>query len=414
MAKLCSGANSESDPGVTSKGVNKEGKGKDKGKKGAKTNEANNISTVSNSIGDIDVSSTPLQPLQSLSGFGSLAENLAPLSGHAAQAVRLYEQISPPKSFSGDKKDWPFFKQMFENYVKEKIPSLKVDLMSPEGYDDETEEKIYIWFLKLMNRETYDIINPDYRNKGTKTFQDLDEQLRGTTEQRRYDCTGRLLDIRYQWGEKPAKYVAEITRLVQESYALGVPPSLEFILGNQIRNLPNELERLQAKLQDKYVNGYPKRIGEYTRDFTHEINRLIMNGVSFDKTQVNMAATEGSNPPNSNNQVKKKRKKKLQVSKASTVPVPEETYEPPQKYQNGFLGRGRGGRGGRGNSQRGRGAPRRSDFQNYNDWNTYQQKPTCLKCGSSREGHTSNNCYSHVWCNNCRTDNHGPRACRWL
>ena len=140
-----------------------------------------------------------------------------------------------------------------------------------------------------------------------------------------------------------------------------------------------------------------------------------MNGVPFTKTQVNIAATNDSNPPSSNNQVKKKRKKKLQVSKASTAPALPQTTTYPQcePFQN-YHGRGRGGRGGRGNSQRGRGAPKRSDFQNYNERNSWQQKPTCLKCGSSRQGHTASNCYSHVWCNNCRTDNHGPRACQWL
>ena len=74
MAKLRSGSNSETDLGVTSKGVTKVGKGKSKVKKGAKTTEANNISTVSNITGDMDVSSAPLRTLSSLSGFGSLSE----------------------------------------------------------------------------------------------------------------------------------------------------------------------------------------------------------------------------------------------------------------------------------------------------------------------------------------------------
>ena len=154
MAKLRSGSNSETDLGVTSKGVTKVGKGKSKVKKGAKTTEANNISTVSNITGDMDVSSAPLRTLSSLSGFGSLSEIPDSSSGHAAQAVRLYEHINPPKNFSGDKKDWPYFKTMFEIYVEEKFPSRQVDLMSQEGYDDHTEKMIYIWFMKLMDRHT--------------------------------------------------------------------------------------------------------------------------------------------------------------------------------------------------------------------------------------------------------------------
>lgn len=42
--------------------------------------------------------------------------------------------------------------------------------MSPEGYDDETEEKIYNWFMKLMNRGTYDIINPIYKKRAPRLF----------------------------------------------------------------------------------------------------------------------------------------------------------------------------------------------------------------------------------------------------
>ena len=149
-----------------------------------------------------------------------------------------------------------------------------------------------------MDHDTYGIINPTYKNKGTKVFQDLDEQLRGNTAQRKVDCSERLLDLRYKWGENHAVYIAEITRLVQESLTVGLPICLELILGNQIRNFPKELSDLRNRLQEKYHhNGYPKRIGEYTSDFNHEINRLIMNGVPFTKTQVNMAVTEDSNPP---------------------------------------------------------------------------------------------------------------------
>lgn len=181
-------------------------------------------------------------------------------------------------------------------------------------------------------------------------------------------------------------------------------------MGNQIRNFPKQLIDLQNRLQEKYLrNGYPTRIGEYTLDFSREINRLIMNGIPFTKTQVNIVATEDSNPPSSNNQVKKKRKKKLQVSKANTVPAPDESpeyqpYEPPQLHQSGNPGRGHGGRRGRGSNLRGRGAPKRSDFYNYSERNTnqyYNQKPTCLKCGSSRELHVARDCRSQVWCNQC-------------
>ena len=74
MARLRSGTNVETDPGVTSKGVTKAKEVKSKAKKGAKAIRANSISIVSNSNGDIDVSSTPLQSLPALSGFGSLSE----------------------------------------------------------------------------------------------------------------------------------------------------------------------------------------------------------------------------------------------------------------------------------------------------------------------------------------------------
>ena len=85
---------------------------------------------------------------------------------------------------------------MFEIYVEEKLPSLQVDLMSSEGYDDATEKMIYNMFMKLMDRDAYGIINPTYKNKSTKIFQDLDEQLRGNIAQRKVDCSERLLDLR--------------------------------------------------------------------------------------------------------------------------------------------------------------------------------------------------------------------------
>ena len=159
MVELRSGSKKGNDSVVASKGVTKVMKSKPKIRRVPKINKANKISLITKTAGDVGVSSAPLQSL-SLSGFGSLTEIPDPSSGHAAQAVRQYEIINPPNRFSGKKNDWPYFKTMFEIYVEEKLPSLQVDLMSPEGYDDATEKMIYNWFMKLMDHDTYGIVNP--------------------------------------------------------------------------------------------------------------------------------------------------------------------------------------------------------------------------------------------------------------
>ena len=148
-----------------------------------------------------------------------------------------------------------------------------------------------------------------------------------------------------------------------------------------------------------------------------------MNG-KFPNNPVNVAAAAAEEiPTSSNKQVKKRRKKNVQVANANAAPIPPppqihtpQPYEPPPYYQNGYPGRGRGGRGGRGSNLRGRGAPKRSDFQNYSEFNSWQtnHKPTCLKCGSSKDNHIARDCFSHVWCHKCRTDTHGSCACSWL
>ena len=413
-------------PVPPTKGNSKVKTGRAAKSKVAKKVKVNNIlSNVPNTAVDSVASTVPLPTLPYLSGFGSVAQNPSLMTGYEAQAARLYELMNPPKlpkSYSGDKKEWPYFTAMFQNYVRTSLRSRNIDLMSTEGYDDEIEEKIYEWFLSLMNSETFDLVDPIYRNKGTKAFQFMDEQVRGTIEQRKFDCNERIIELKYLWGECPDKYVAELTRLVQESRALGLHTSLDLILGIQIRYLPDKLQNLQNRLQEKYRYGYPTIIGDYTGEFRHEINRLRMNG-KFPNNTVNVAAAAAEEiPTSSKNQVKKRRKKKVQVSNTNTAPVappPQrntfQTYEP-QNNQGTYFGRGRGGRGGRGSNQRGRGAPKRSDFQNYSEWNSWQptQKPTCLKCGSSKENHVARDCFSHVWCSNCQTENHGPRACRWL
>ena len=272
----------------------------------AKTTKVNNLlSIVPNTTVDNDTSTVLLPTPHYLSGFGSLLDDSNPLTGYEAQAARLCELINPPKlpnRYSGDKKDWPYFTAMLENYVRTRLRNRNIDLMSTEGYDDEIESRIYEWFMSLMNSETFDLIDPIHKNKGTKAYQFMDEQLRGTIEQRKFDCNDRIIKIRYLWGESPDKYVAELTRLVQESKALGLHTPLGLILGLQIKNFPKELHYLQNKLQEKYQdNGYPTSIGDYTLNFRREMNRLKMNG-TFPKTTVNIAAAaEENNPTSSNN-----------------------------------------------------------------------------------------------------------------
>ena len=393
-----------------------------KSKVAKKVKVNNTLSNVPNTAVDSDASTAPLLTLPSLSGFGSLAQHPSPLTGYEAQAAWLCELMNPPKlpkSYSGDKKEWPYFKAMFQNYVRTSLRSRNIDLMSTEGYEDDVEEKIYEWFLSLMKPATFDLIDPIYKNKGTKAFQFMDEQVRGTIEQRKFDCNKRIIELKYLWGECPDKYVAELTRLDQENRTIGLQIPLDLILGIQVMNLPDKLLNLQNRLQEKYRKGYPTRIGEYTLEFRQEINTLKMNG-KFPNNPVNVAAAAAEEiPTSSNKQVKKRRKKNVQVANANTAPVapPPQipTYQPyePQNNRGAYFGRGRGGRG---NNQRGRGAPKRSDFQNYSERNTWHnnQKPTCLKCGSSKDNHIAKDCYSQVWCHKCHTNTHGPRACSWL
>ena len=245
---------------------------------------------------------------------------------------------------------------------------------------------------------------------------------------RTHRCVQRLTTIRYIWGESPTDYVAELTRLIQESATLGIHTlgsanSLASYISTQTAKLPSpHLDHLQERLQLRYQkHGYPTEIADFTSEFTHEINRLKENGLFANTTRISVAAAE-VNPPSSKNQVKK-RKKKFQVSNANAAPIPPppqiptpQPYEHSTYHQNGYPGRGRGGRGGRGNNQRGWGAPKRNDFQNYTERNSYQHnsKPTCLKCGSSKENHTARDCFSKVWCHKCHTNTHGSRACSWL
>ena len=101
------------------KGTRKVQKGRTVKSKVAKTIKVNNLlSMVPNTAEDSDVSTVPLPSLPSLSSFGSITEDSYPLTGYVAQATRLFDRITPPKSFSGDKKDWPYFTAMFENYVQ--------------------------------------------------------------------------------------------------------------------------------------------------------------------------------------------------------------------------------------------------------------------------------------------------------
>ena len=83
MVNLRSGSNSGLVPVVPSKSTTKARKVKSVTKKVAKATKVNNISQlVSNTPGDTDVSTAPLPPLPSLSGFGSLTEDSYPLIGY--------------------------------------------------------------------------------------------------------------------------------------------------------------------------------------------------------------------------------------------------------------------------------------------------------------------------------------------
>ena len=428
MVELRSGSKKGNDSVVASKGVNKVLKGRTVKSKISKKTMVNipiqNLSTPGHS----DVSEASLPSLQSPSGFGFVAPGPSHFTGYVAQAAKVVHNILPPTSFSGDVDQWPHYSRTVQNFVRNMIGRRDIDLMSEVGYDEQTEALIYEHLCTTMNWKVYNKINPRFSDKGTKAFQFLDTSYRGTRQMRTHKCIQRLSTICYIWGESPTDYVAELTRLINESAILeihtpGTPNSLATYINTQTAKLPTpELSDLQSRLQRRYREfGYPTEIAHFTDEFTHEINCLKENGLFANTTRVSVAATANNNPSTSNNQVKK-RKKKVQVSIANTAPVPpppqRPTYQPnePQNNQGGYSGRGRGGRGGRGSNQRGRGAPKRSDFYNYNEWNSWQpnHKPTCLKCGSSRDQHIARDCRSQVWCNNCRTDNHGLRACRWL
>ena len=136
-----------------------------------------------------------------------------------------------------------------------------------------------------MDWKAFNRIDSRYNDLGTKAFQFLDTYYRGTRQMRTHRCVQRLTTICYIWGESPTNYVAELTRLIQESatlgiHTLGAANSLASYINTQTAKLPTpELEHLQARLQLRYKEyGYPTEIADFTSEFTHEINRLKENG----------------------------------------------------------------------------------------------------------------------------------------
>ena len=101
------------------------------------------VAFATSSVEQLNVSSAPLPPLQSLQGFGSLVQNPTLLTGYVAQAARVVHNISLPASFSGNVDQWPHYSRTIRDYIRAMLGRRDIDLMSEEGYDAETEEEIY-------------------------------------------------------------------------------------------------------------------------------------------------------------------------------------------------------------------------------------------------------------------------------
>ena len=293
------------------------------------------VAFATSTVGQSEVSSAPLPTLPVPEGFGSLVQNPTHLTGYVAQAARVVHNISLPASFSGNVDQWPHYSRTIRDYIRAMLGRRDIDLMSEEGYDAETEEKIYEYLCQSMDHKEFNRIDARYNDQGTKAFRFLDTFYRGTKQMRAYKCVQRFTTICYIWGESPTDYVAELTRLVQESatlgiHTLGAANSLASYISTQTAKLPRpHLEHLQERLQLRYLkHGYPTEIADFTSEFTYEINRLKENGLFANTTRVSVAAAAEVNLPSYKNPMKK-RKKKLQVSNANAAPIP-----PPPQIQS--------------------------------------------------------------------------------
>ena len=357
---------------------------------------------------------------------------------------RTYTSRCP--TWDGDKDNFPHFAEQFRLFIRELNKSW--DIYTTK-FTEEEDTDIYNFLLRASNhpgkpphKVCYQILFPQYQNKGQEGFKALERYCVGSRQARINNSLIRLVNYRLQPGMKVIDWAGEIYKIeaiLREAGILPTPtegqPSLVVVFHMQF--MPAKYSNLMTTIRQRKDSPYPS-LEEFVRLLLEEEESKASKdpfghnngaGRSSQRSEApmveEMAAFTSGNPQQRRPRPSQKRRRghggggggvvpPAQAAAAAAAHPRRAARDLPQ--QQGY-GRGNGRGGGRGRpagaandyyhpapqqSGRGRGG-------GGNRGRGFNRQPNY----GSRNGAQSKYYKSNKWCYECCEDSHNTNRCWW-
>ena len=355
---------------------------------------------------------------------------------------RTYTSRCP--TWDGDKDNFPHFAEQFRLFIRELNKSW--DIYTTK-FTEEEDTDIYNFLLRASNhpgkpphKVCYQILFPQYQNKGQEGFKALERYCVGSRQARINNSLIRLVNYRLQPGMKVIDWAGEIYKIeaiLREAGILPTPtegqPSLVVVFHMQF--MPAKYSNLMTTIRQRKDSPYPS-LEEFVRLLLEEEESKASKdpfghnngaGRSSQRSEApmveEMAAFTSGNPQQRRPRPSQKRRRGHGGGGGGVVPPAQAAAAAhPRRaardlpQQQGY-GRGNGRGGGRGRpagaandyyhpapqqSGRGRGG-------GGNRGRGFNRQPNY----GSRNGAPSKYYKSNKWCYDCGDDSHNTNRCWW-
>ena len=96
-------------------------------------------------------------------------------------------------------------------------------ILRQNNYSEDIERKL--WDMLIFGITRYQFTNVDnqyHKYLGTKSYQFLDKEIKGSDSTRNGEVDRKLREICYKWGDYPQTYVNDLLNLFSEAERLGI------------------------------------------------------------------------------------------------------------------------------------------------------------------------------------------------
>lgn len=334
----------------------------------------------------------------------NMLSNRQNIKGYVSSHENKHHVLKTLPEFDGIAENFPRFEQRFKRLLKREFNLDTIDIDN-DTFDQRADGQIYDFLMEAMPKSLDGILSTQYENKGQAAFIAIREHFLGTKFERRLDFLGSFATMKFPENGDINQFIESLHQLEKDDRIFKIlnrvpnednQSGTDMIVGMALKVLPAKYRYLRFTLNPENlptVDTFCTLLANATRTMKQE------EAAERSSESINAVITQNRSRLHQNSKRGKKRGRSVSAGQGQGRALELHTAAAATADTSKATGSSAAGASN---------TPRHNGGRKFG-----KQRPpiTCKRCLSRKGGHTSDNCFSTRWCNNCTNASHNTDVC---